>query len=175
MVDVGRFPDDVESCSLPLGCCERERVMLIQSARLISSGFGSGYARKAQGTLGTVAGVCVWLLARHYHVCSPLGAAAVVSIVGFLAVAFAIGGQSEADPQWIVIDEWAGVFVALLAVDSTNLSHVFLAFVGFRLFDIVKPGPVRWAEDLPGAFGIMADDIVAGMLVFVGLLAYQSL
>lgn len=98
-----------------------------------------------------------------------------VSIVGFLAVAFAIRGQSEADPQWIVIDEWAGVFVALLAVDSTSLSHVFLAFVGFRLFDIVKPGPVRWAEDLPGAFGIMADDIVAGMLVFVGLLAYQSL
>lgn len=149
--------------------------MLIQGARLISSGFGSGYVRKAPGTVGSVAAVCAWLLLRHFDVCAPLVATGIVSLVGLLAVAVTIQGQSDTDPQWIVIDEWAGVFIALLAVDSGNLFHVLLAFVGFRLFDIVKPGPVRWAEDLPGAFGIMADDVVAGMLVLVGLLAYQTL
>jgi len=149
--------------------------MLTQSARLISSGFGSGNVRKAPGTVGSVAAVCAWLLIRHFDVCTPLVAALIVSLIGLGAVSIAIRGQLDTDPQWIVIDEWAGVFIALLSTDPQNFFHVLLAFVGFRLFDIAKPGPVRWAEDLPGALGIMADDIVAGMLVFVGLLAYQAM
>jgi phosphatidylglycerophosphatase A len=67
-----------------------------------------------------------------------------------------------------VIDEWAGLFVALCGVDLFSFGQVVIALVGFRLFDIVKPGPVAWAERLPGAIGVMADDIVAGGLVFLG-------
>ena len=74
-----------------------------------------------------------------------------------------------------MIDEWAGVFVALIGTDVSNWFHVVLAFAAFRLFDITKLGPVSRAEDLPGAFGIMADDIVAGAFALIGMVALRAL
>ena len=86
------------------------------------------------------------------------------SVLGLFAVAVSVRGSSEHDPGWIVIDEWAGLYVALLGTSASSPIQLIVIFVVFRLFDIVKPGPVGWAERLPGATGIMADDIVAGAL-----------
>jgi phosphatidylglycerophosphatase A len=145
--------------------------MIGRIAALISSGFGSGYAPKAPGTFGSVAAALLWLTLERVgafsHV-SPLVLALMVSVVGLAAVSVALLGERSIDPQWIVIDEWAGLFVALCGVDLFSFGQVVIALVGFRLFDIVKPGPVAWAERLPGAIGVMADDIVAGGLVLLG-------
>jgi phosphatidylglycerophosphatase A len=89
--------------------------------------------------------------------------ALLISWIGVMATKLALIGESNDDPQWIVIDEWAGIFIALIGTSPTRLLHILIGFALFRLFDIVKPGPVRWAENLPGALGIMADDIVAGI------------
>ncbi|MFM1849146.1 MAG: hypothetical protein RL417_2620 [Pseudomonadota bacterium] len=79
----------------------------------------------------------------------------------------------KADPQFIVIDEWAGLLIPLaLAAPETPLSWVG-AFALFRLFDIAKPWPVSAAERLPGAWGVMADDLVAGGLAAAVLYGVQ--
>lgn len=147
-------------------------------AAIISSGFGSGYAPKAPGTVGSIAAVVFWvILAECGAFPTPMwqaGAAIVVIAVGLLAANTSLEVEGGEDPQWIVIDEWAGVFVALIAADPTNLGHIFFALIGFRLFDIVKPGPVAWVEDLPGTWGVMMDDVVAGMFTLVALAAARS-
>lgn len=71
-----------------------------------------------------------------------------------------------------MIDEVAGQWITLLVVPF-DWRWWIAAFVAFRLFDILKPGPVRLAERLPGGYGVMADDIVAGALAAACLLALQ--
>lgn len=150
--------------------------MIRAIASFLSSGCGSGYSPKAPGTVGSVAAVVVWVLAQRagaFEVVSPAVCAVGVSVVGLLAAMVAMRGMGSKDPQWIVIDEWAGLFVALCGVDPLSITQVVVALVGFRLFDIWKPGPVRWAERLPGAVGVMADDIVAGAIVYAGFIVYR--
>jgi phosphatidylglycerophosphatase A len=134
----------------------------------ISSGFGSGYARVIPGTFGSAAALMFWLLLHRLGLppeFSPhLILIATTITIGTIAVAYSIGTTpSVADPQWIVIDEWAGLFIALIGLQPSQWTWVFCAFVLFRVWDACKWGPVGFAERLPGASGIMADDIVAGI------------
>jgi phosphatidylglycerophosphatase A len=70
----------------------------------------------------------------------------------------------QGDPGWIVIDEFAGQWIAMLGLGRISLFGVIAAFVLFRCFDIIKPGPVGWADRKDGAVGVMADDVVAGLI-----------
>lgn len=76
---------------------------------------------------------------------------------------------NKIDPQEVVIDEFAGYYLALLGLDICSVFNVLSAFVLFRFFDITKLGPIRRAERLSGAWGIMADDIVAGVAANISL------
>ena len=149
--------------------------MFSRIASLVSSGFGSGYAPKAPGTFGTVAAAVAWLALSWAGALASLEAqwaCAVVTIVlGTLAIRLSLGANSAKDPQWIVIDEWAGLFVALVGVNWRVGWQVLLAVILFRIFDISKVGPIRSAERLPGALGIMADDVVAGVFTLLGMIA----
>jgi phosphatidylglycerophosphatase A len=71
------------------------------------------------------------------------------------------------DPGWVVIDEFAGQWISLMTLDTPSVSGLLIAFVLFRLFDITKLGPVGWADRQHGPFGIMADDVIAGMITAV--------
>ncbi len=99
---------------------------------------------------------------------------ATLFIAVFTVAAIAIAGSAETmlgakDPGCIVIDEVAGQMVALLGLPF-NFPFVLGGFVAFRFFDIVKPFPIRWLEKrLPGGIGIVADDIVAGLMANVVL------
>jgi len=77
----------------------------------------------------------------------------------------------DADPSWVVIDEVAGQWIAMVGLGGVSVVGVLLAFAGFRLLDIAKPGPIGWADRQGGAFGIMADDILAGAGVALALIA----
>jgi phosphatidylglycerophosphatase A len=88
-------------------------------------------------------------------------AALLVSLLGLWAIRAA---RVEGDPGWVVIDEIAGQFVALLGLTRPTIVGLAAAFALFRLFDIVKPGPVGWADRQDGAAGIMADDLIAGAI-----------
>ena len=76
----------------------------------------------------------------------------------------------DADPAWVVIDEVAGQWIAMLGLSAVTFPGALLAFAGFRLLDIAKPGPIGWADRQGGAFGIMTDDILAGAAVAVALI-----
>jgi len=137
----------------------------------IASGFGSGLSAIAPGTSGSFAALALWWLV--FGVASggavwPLALVLITSIVGVVAVAGSLDpNSSDPDPRWIVIDEWAGLYVALVGVAPGEFSWIVCAFVLFRFFDASKVGPVGWAEALPGSWGIMADDLVAGALAAI--------
>ena len=130
-------------------------------ARLIASGCGTGFAPVAAGTAASAAAVLVGgglLLMSPYL----LGAAALLACGGgFWAIR---GARVDGDPGWVVIDEVAGQWIALLGLGRVTPVGLLAAFALFRLFDITKPGPVGWADRQHGAFGIMADDAIAGAI-----------
>jgi phosphatidylglycerophosphatase A len=77
--------------------------------------------------------------------------------------------EVRGDPGWVVIDEFAGQWITLMALPVPSVWGCLLAFVLFRFFDVTKLGPVGWADRQHGAFGIMADDVIAGVIAGVVL------
>ena len=138
--------------------------------KLLATGFGSGLSPVAPGTIGTLVGISVCLFSLP--LIWPLRFLFVIVI---LALAVFISGRAEMiyskkDDQRIVIDEIAGFQVAMLPVAITGL-HLCLAFVLFRIFDIWKPFPVNKLQDLPGGWGVVLDDVGAGIYAGVIMLA----
>ena len=130
-------------------------------ARFIAAGFGTGDARIAPGTVASAAAV---LSGAVLLLVSPLAvavAALLATVGGFVAVRRA---DIRGDPGWVVIDEFAGQWIAMLALARPTMYGLLAAFVLFRIFDITKLGPVGWADRQHGAFGIMADDVIAGVI-----------
>ena len=148
-------------------------------ASLIATVGGVGYLRPAPGTWGSLAALpLAWAL--HILGGWPLLVAGILLAfgAGWWATARETRGAADHDPSEIVIDEVAGQWIALLPVSygaafaSVDVLALYpgwlVAFIGFRGFDILKPGPVGWADRRGDAFGVMLDDVIAG--VFAALL-----
>ena len=93
-------------------------------------------------------------------------------VIGYLLCEAHIKLHNKKDPKEVVVDEFAGQFVALLGIiDTSDISYILtsllLSFLLFRFFDITKIGPIRKFEKLPGGFGIITDDLVAGLCAFL--------
>ena len=138
--------------------------------KLLATGFGSGLSPFAPGTMGTLVGIPVCL------VCLPLTwPVRLLFVIVLSALAIFISGRAERiysnkDDQRIVIDEITGFQVAMLPVAITGW-HLCVAFVLFRIFDIWKPFPIRNLQNLPGGWGVVIDDIAAGIYAGVIMLA----
>ncbi|AHJ62993.1 Phosphatidylglycerophosphatase A [Granulibacter bethesdensis] len=143
--------------------------------RFIASGFGSGLiVMQGAGTVGTafalIAGAFLWWV-------SPLllGIAALAACLGGWWAVRACGALN--DPGWVVIDEFAGMWITMLALPlHPTTTALALAFLIFRVLDITKLGPIGWADRKKDAMGVMGDDILAGIagaliLVFIRLAA----
>ncbi|NIM01379.1 MAG: phosphatidylglycerophosphatase A [Acidobacteria bacterium] len=128
----------------------------------LATGLGSGLVPIAPGTAGSAVAVgLVWVASRGGPWWPVIVFAALLPL-GWWSAAATARSLGKKDPGVIVIDEFAGQFLALLALPP--VWPVLLGgFVLFRLFDIVKPPPARRLEALRGATGIMADDLVAGL------------
>ena len=147
----------------------------ITPSLLIASGLGSGFFPIAPGTAGSLAalpsGIALLLLPGWVLPMAILS----ITLLGLWAVTQeGRGHPGEWDPPWVVIDEWAGQWMAMLPLASPRPLGVLAAFALFRFFDIVKPGPVGWADRQPGAAGVMADDLIAGLLAAGVLWAVES-
>ena len=140
-------------------------------ARLIASGFGSGFFPGAPGTAGSLAGLALGA-ALLWRASWSLPFAAFAAIAGgMITVRHATGLQWRAaskiegdDPGWVVIDEIAGQLCALLMLPAPTWAGLLLAFALFRVLDIAKPGPIGWLDRQGGALGVMADDVLAGLV-----------
>jgi phosphatidylglycerophosphatase A len=142
-------------------------------ARAIATWFGAGYWPKGPGTAGSIGAVLpVWAFAALTPF--PSWGCAVLALVFTPAAIWAAGvtGQLEGndDPQIVVVDEVVGQWLAMSAMPSFEWKYILAAFVLFRTFDIWKPWPVRNLERLHGGFGIVADDLAAGVWAAVVLL-----
>jgi phosphatidylglycerophosphatase A len=138
--------------------------------RIAATGLGSGLSPFAPGTAGTLVGVLVYMVFSRFP--WPLY---LLSVVAFSLFAVYISREAERiyhkkDPPRVVIDEIAGYLVAMFLVTPT-FWHVFWGFILFRAFDIIKPFPIRLCEQrFPGGYGVVGDDMVAGVYANIILL-----
>ena len=133
----------------------------------IATGGYAGYAPIAPGTAGSLVGVTLYALVRF--VCGPVFELFVLLLVVAIGIWAATVGErhfGQEDPGMVVIDEVAGMLLTLLWIPVT-WQGALVGFVMFRVFDIFKPFPARSAERLPEGWGVMADDLVAGVYAHV--------
>ena len=152
-------------------------------------GLGSGLPKRAAGTWGTVGGLVVAIPMLWLGFWGFLA----VTVVGALVGSYICGKTSDLmgvhDDPHIVWDEWVGMWVSLLPIlwlhfydDALLQGHqlsllllYFAAFVAFRFFDILKPFPIKWVDkNVSGGFGILIDDILAGLMAGVVLIVFVS-
>jgi phosphatidylglycerophosphatase A len=163
-------------------------------ALFLATAGGLGYFPKAPGTLGSLVGVVIsvavaWFWCRGTIAGMYIGrninfwteqywipglgwiaATLFVAVIGVWASHRVAKTSETKDPQFVIIDEVSGQQLTyLLAGVGGNWKYLLLGFILFRLFDIWKPSPAREAESLPGGWGIMADDWVAGIYAAIGL------
>ena len=144
-----------------------------RSAWLLATFFGAGYLRPGPGTYGSVAAVLLWYGAAHLLqpnrpelVGGTLTAALLAILIGIPAATRVAREAGREDPGFVVIDEVAGQWIALLLLKPSWQGAV-LGLLLFRFFDILKPPPIRRLEALPEGTGIMLDDVAAGVLAAV--------
>jgi phosphatidylglycerophosphatase A len=133
-----------------------------------------GYIPGAPGTYASILGCFILYMLPVASLFSSLALVFVVALVSVISVNnLAYDGE---DPSYIVIDELAGMFAAMAGHKITLLS-LFIGFILFRFFDIIKPYPIKHFERLKGGYGVVADDIVAGifanLLLWLGYFALQ--
>jgi phosphatidylglycerophosphatase A len=139
---------------------------------------GVGRIPLAPGTMGSLAAAgMAWVMV--HHAAFPIEALALLALALFYPGAKASGlieaDLGAEDPGFIVVDEVVGQWLPLAAVRPGVWQDWLLAIVLFRLFDIVKPPPIRRLEKIPGGVGVMADDAAAGLCAMMLVIAYRWL
>ncbi len=139
-------------------------------AKVVATALGAGYAPVAPGTCGTAVAVpLVWLLAAWpwwQFAALTVG----LTLLGVWAAARADAAWGTHDSGRIVIDEVVGYMFTMTFVPRDQLVTLAAGFVVFRALDIVKPPPVRWLDEhLPGGWGVVLDDVAAGMIGAAGM------
>ncbi|MFB2679764.1 phosphatidylglycerophosphatase A family protein [Shewanella mangrovisoli] len=150
------------------------RLSLKNPIHFLALGFGSGLAAKAPGTFGTLAAVPLYLLLAQLPLSWYLAVTLVCILAGIYICDKAAKDMGVHDHGAIVWDEVAGLLITMIAAPAGVLWLV-VGFVLFRLFDIIKPWPIRWLDaKVEGGFGIMIDDVLAGIFALIGVQALAA-
>ena len=156
--------------------------MLAHPAHWIALGFGSGLSPKAPGTIGSLWGWLSWLVLAPWL--SPFGQGLLILLsvlLGWWACKRTVDQLDIADPGFVVWDEIVAMWLILWVVMPAGFAAQLAAFLLFRFFDAVKPGPVAWADQAfkgwgwRGAWGILFDDLVAAFCTLLALALWQKL
>jgi phosphatidylglycerophosphatase A len=145
-------------------------------AYVVATWFGVGRVPLAPGTAGTLAAVPLYLLLRPQGPLVVLAIAGLLTVAGVWAAGHVVKATGESDPQIVVIDEVVGVLITL-AASAPTWTSVAAGFVLFRIFDQWKPWPARSLESLHGGWGVVMDDVAAGVwgAAVLGLLRVAGL
>ncbi len=156
--------------------------MLRHPAHAIALGFGSGLSPKAPGTVGSLWGWASWLLIQNNLSLTTQAALILVSLlIGWWACTLTARHMGVIDPGSIVWDEIVAMWLILFLLMPAGFMAQLSAFLLFRFFDTVKPGPVAWADRLfkgfgwRGGWGIMFDDLVAALCTLIVLALWRWL
>lgn len=146
-------------------------------ATALATGLGSGYAPIAPGTAGSALGLLLFWPLHLLPAAAQIAAIVALSLLGALAAGRVAASVGLEDPGLVVVDEVAGMWVSLVLLPLTPATAA-AGFLLFRVLDVVKPYPARDLERLSRGWGIMADDLMAGLyanlLLRVGLLVWPG-
>lgn len=165
--------------------CPSDASVLDRIVYWLGIGLGSGMPKRAPGTWGTVGGLIVAIPLMRLGFVPFLIITIVASIIGIWICGRTSELMNVHDDPHIVWDEWAGMWITLLPfafigfdqlaeINGVKLDWfvILVAFILFRLFDILKPFPISWADKkVSGGLGIMLDDILAGLMAIVVMAA----
>jgi phosphatidylglycerophosphatase A len=135
-------------------------------AFLIATWFGCGYAPKAPGTAGSLAALLIAIALNWYGGYGRwtlLLLTALLLAPGIWSAGIVAKRTNKPDPQIVVVDEVIGQWITLAGAATFTWKTYLAAFVLFRLLDMWKPAPARQFENFPGGWGIVADDVMAGV------------
>ena len=140
------------------------KAILANPIHLLAFGFGAGLSPKAPGTMGTVVAVLIYLVLPSMPPIIYAGLILLSFVFGIWICAKTAEDLGVHDHGGIVWDEFVGYWITMFMAPS-GLFWVLLGFVLFRLLDIFKPWPIKWADkELAGGLGIMLDDVLAGIM-----------
>ena len=138
--------------------------LLREPVHFLALGFGSGLSPFAPGTFGTLAAIPIYLICRPFSLSVYLVITALLFVIGIAICGFSARKLGVHDHPGIVWDEVVGYLVTMTAA-PVGWQWVVIGFVLFRFFDIIKPWPIRVIDRrVEGGFGIMFDDLLAGMM-----------
>jgi phosphatidylglycerophosphatase A len=156
------------------------RFLVSHPAHALALGFGAGLSPLAPGTAGTLWAWVAYLLMQHWLGPLAIGAVIAASLaVGWWACTVTAAHMRVLDPGAIVWDEVIAFWIVLWLVMPASFGAQLAAFLLFRFFDAVKPGPVAWADELfhgfgwRGGFGIIFDDLVAALCALFVIAAWR--
>lgn len=129
---------------------------------VVATGLGSGYAPIAPGTAGSAVGLLLFWPLYTQPAVIQVAAVAILFVVGVVASTRVARGLGIEDPGIVVVDEVVGMWTSLLFLPLSPATAI-AGFVLFRIMDVFKPYPARQFESLPGGWGIMTDDLMAGI------------
>ena len=144
------------------------------AAKILSTSFGIGYFPVAPGTVTSIVAVlCYYFIPILHEPALLLSLVALCTVVGVWSGTL-MEKECGEDPSIVTIDELAGQWLALVFLPDGWVAAL-LSLLFFRLFDIAKPGPVDAAQRLPGGWGIMTDDLLAGLFANLSVRAVLAL
>ena len=146
-----------------------KKLSLWNPIHFLALGFGSGKVAKAPGTFGTLAAVPIVLLMQQLSLMPYLIITCICIIAGVYICGKTAKDMGVHDHGSIVWDEVVGLMITMLAVPD-SWEWLAIGFGLFRFFDIIKPWPIRWLDaKVHGGFGIMIDDVLAGIFALIGV------
>lgn len=142
----------------------RKNKMLKRPLIFFSTGFFIGYMPFAPGTFGTLVGLVLVFLVSKLSVDTQIILFIVYFLVSYSSIKVSVEHFKKSDPPEVVCDEILGIWVTLILFEI-NFKTLFMGFVLFRVFDIIKPFPIRYIDQkLKNPLGVILDDIIAGVI-----------
>ena len=139
-------------------------------SHFISTFFYLGKVKYAPGTIASLATLFVWYSFIPENILIRFLIFFSISVIGFFSIKYSLVCYKDKDPQEIVIDEVVGMSLPILFL--TDLVIMLFAFILFRVFDILKPSVIYYSQFYDGAYGIILDDLLAGLCVSIILVQY---
>ena len=144
--------------------------MINSLSLLISTFLYIGKIKYAPGTFASLVTLFIWILFIPEDYFIRILITFFLIIIGFISIELSLSNFREKDPQSIVIDEVAGMSIALLFV--SDILIMLISFLIFRVLDILKPSIIYYSQHFPRAWGILFDDVLAGAITAILLVAY---
>ena len=141
---------------------EEKSDLTTRLATFLATGFGSGYSPFAPGTAGSLVGLVLLVPLRRAGLGVEIGCLVLFTALGIAAGTLVARRLGLEDPSIVVVDEIVGMWVSLLFLPLTWTTAI-VGFILFRIMDVVKPLGIRRLGDLPGGWGVVFDDLAAGL------------